>query len=208
MSFISHPRPDPKVCEINFQFSVNSNCRDGYDELAVGAGPLIGGGLLFTSIRATRKLPATFGKIPDVSGIYKFEIDGESCEYPAIYIGKASSLKARIADYVEMTRRIIGLYHQHPVWTDGNGFRYVHYRLARALLDGKAIKLLYFEASNTLTGQDLARLELLEISHAVMNHHVSVSHVAHPKILNCYDAFRSKVHTGLSPDWLAVQNLL
>jgi hypothetical protein len=122
------------------------------------------------------------------------------------YLGKAASLRSRFRDYVEMVRRLMALYAGFEVWSDGNGFRYVHYEIANALLLGNPVYFDYFIASAVKTGQALARLEQLEIASAVMAYHVAGK--CDFLVLNAMDNIRSPVHGHLSPAWQAVQRVV
>ena len=123
-----------------------------------------------------------------------------------IYVGKASSLQSRYRDYIEMVRRLIAVYHGYEVWTDGNGFRYVHYELANAMLQSKSVHFDYFVCEQAISSQALARLEQLEISAAVIDYHTHGRYDY--MVLNAMDNIRSAVHSHINDYWRAVQRVV
>lgn len=169
---------------------------------------ILGRSLAMPAKRARKTLPEGWEKPPTTSGLYRFEITTADAEKPEVYIGKASSLLSRLGDYVEMTRRLLGLYQKHPQWTDKNGFRYVHYRLADAVINNAQIQFFYLERANLPSRQDLARQELLEISHATLAYHQVTATLAHRCVLNAYDSLRSESHTQFTDRWAEVRSLL
>lgn len=186
---------------------VDRHCNEQYENWTGDDARLIGNATLRRQAKkALRKVPGD-GDVPNNLGIYSFKID-TSGPQSELYIGKASSLRQRLRDYGDMTRRLLALYFGHPVWSDSNGFRYVHYRLAQALADGHKVEFEFFELNAASDRRELARRELLEISDAVMKAHVAGANVSAPHILNAFDRFRSETHAGLSKDWFDVQRLL
>ena len=121
-------------------------------------------------IKAGRDLNGISGDVPEnTSGIYAFKINHPEQLLPKIYIGKTSSLRSRLSDYAEMTRRLIALKDGYRVWADKNGFRYIHYEIANALLAGANITFEYYYVPKEMS-RDLTRLEQLEIAHAVVRY--------------------------------------
>jgi hypothetical protein len=179
------------------------DCIEGYSFPTTG--PFRGPEDATKTVRASPSLPQGLQTVPDQAGIYRFTIQARDDETPYIYVGKASSLKGRVCDYVEMTRRLLALYHGCRVWIDGNGFRFVHYEISDALLQNRLVSFDYFTLQ-ILSAQDLHRLEQLEISHTVMQQYTAN---CYDRILNAMDQLRSPVHTaGLSPAWQTVQSYL
>jgi hypothetical protein len=155
--------------------------------------------------KAQRTLPSSLLKLPSVAAIYGFEIADAAGGRPMIYIGKTSSMRRRVADYVEMTRRLLGLYHGHPMWSDENRFRFVHYELADALLAKRDVTLWYSTQVLDISSQDLARREQLAIAHVVVSYQASGNY--NFKVLNAMGCFGK---TPLAPTlaWQAVQKHL
>ena len=120
-------------------FRIDASCETGFDRLPVS-------GTFHRSadtpsrgkVRALRDPGVAVAQPPDVTGIYRFCIH-RGQQPPLIYVGKASSLRSRYRDYVEMVRRLLAVYRGFEVWTDGNGFRYVHYELADAMLQDPTV---------------------------------------------------------------------
>jgi hypothetical protein len=209
--FITDSQP-PQAVALEFDLPNDVLCDHGYEPLD-GRGVVLGEQLQGQPKRAMRGLPQGCTDVPDSQGIYRIEIQlpdhgvppGSSYE---VYVGKATSLRSRFADYAEMTRRLLGLYHAHPMATDGNRFRYVHYRIASAIVDCRRVVFWYIQAPDANTPQALARLELLEIAHTTMSFHTPGAPTAHDRVLNAYDGLRSSSHGGLSGRWQEVRSLL
>lgn len=204
--FLTDSNPSRAV-RIAFNLPNDELCLEGYEPLGDGE-VRVGDGLRNAAKRALRAPPANWPSIPSKAGIYMFEIAAPGGAGPEVYVGKASSLKSRLADYIEMTRRLLGLYHSFPMWTDGNGFRYVHYRMAAAIVDQRDVALWYLEAPHVKSGQDLARLELLEIAFTTMGFHIAGNPGADSRLLNAYDGLKSSSHGNLPTAWAAVRSLL
>lgn len=151
-----------------------------------------------------RKLPQTLQQhLSKDRAIYRFEIyssPGDKC--PELYIGKAACLESRMQDYVEMTRRAIALYSKRYVRVDKNGLRFVHYRIARALIKGGHVKLCWYRYPCAQgDGQTLEREEQRQIAEAICEY-TAQGGCGYGKVLNGMDAFKSLVHrTNLECDW-------
>lgn len=182
----------------------DSNCDAGYVDTV--SGPLIGEtSLPLQAKKALRTLPRSLLMLPSVATIYRFEITDAARGRPLIYIGKTSSMRRRVADYVEMTRRLLGLYHRHPMWTDRNRFLFVHYELADALLTKRAVTLWYSPQRPDIPNQELARLEQLAIAHAVVCYQESGDY--NFKVLNAMGCF-DKTSQAATQAWQDVQKHL
>ena len=201
MPFLNSAQPT------SINFWVDPQCASGFFPATAGVfqGPAWPG-LSLGKVRAARTPPASTPKIPDDTGIYAFSIDLEGSPLPKRYVGKASSLCSRFRDYTEMVRRLLALYAGYEVWTDGNGFRYVHHEIALAIQMGTPVVFEYFVPGNVQSAQALARLEQLEIAASVMSYH-NAGHYDY-LLLNSMDNIRSSVHSMPDPKWQAVQRLL
>lgn len=135
--------------------------------------------------------------------IYRFEIysrTGNNC--PELYIGKAACLESRMQDYVEMTRRALALYSKRYVRVDKSGLRFVHYRIARALIEKRHVKLCWYTYPCAQGGGETSeREEQLQIARAICDY-TAQGGCGYGKVLNGMDAFKSQVHRlNLESDW-------
>lgn len=205
MTFLTTNTPTSTPFLLESSTACGTGCECGYS-LYQGSGPLIGPVNIPGPVRAKRSLSAENECLNNKAAIYRFIIQDRNGGSPYVYIGKASNLKSRFCDYVEMTRRLLALYNGLAVWTDGNGFRFIHYEIADALINDRQVTFEFFIPSEKLSKQALSRLEQLEISHAVMQHYNNKCY--DEKLLNAMDGLHSEEHDGLPSQWQDVRNHL
>lgn len=110
-------------------------------------------------------------EIEPKSAIYRIDINvDDGSGLTATYVGRASSMHARVKVYALMVRRLLALYSGHKVRIDKDPFRYVHYAMARGIEEKRTVVFTYFLVDPPRESWELERLELLEISHLVKSY--------------------------------------
>lgn len=81
----------------------------------------------------------------------------------SVYIGKTTSMCRRVADYLEMVRRLRARYRRFAVKEDKNPYRFVHYAIAASAECGGVATIEYYNPQ-VLSEWELERLELQDLA--------------------------------------------
>ena len=170
-----------KKCMCGYDQKPTKNKYPSFNEQGNGAmGP----------VRPLRDLPESLKTLKAESAIYRLQVNG--VEHPEVYIGKATSLRSRMADYVEMTRRVLALRFRFKVYSDKHGLRYVHYWVARALSENEKVNLSwYYYPMEQSNGHTLARQEQLEIAKTICEYD---NKGCYSHVKNGMESFKSSIH--------------
>jgi hypothetical protein len=103
---------------------------------------------------------------PALRAIYRLVTQSNRDGGYQVYIGKTTNMKRRVADYLEMVRRLRARYAGHRVVEDKNPYRYVHYSLAQCAELNQTTSI-HFYTPNITQDWELERIELTDLSHHV-----------------------------------------
>jgi hypothetical protein len=117
------------------------------------------------SYRGCRSLPAGI-TLSARAAIYRVTLQRPGLPLPDMYIGKTTNIKRRLADYLEMARRLHARYKGVDVKEDKNAYRFIHFAIARSVTEGGGVKFEYF-CPKTAHDWELDRIELREIAEHV-----------------------------------------
>jgi hypothetical protein len=143
--------------------------------------------------------------LPAAHGIYQIEIAAPGSSKPCLYIGETTNLRGRMTEYGEMVRALIGLHQGYRVVLDPNAYRYIHFKIADAILTTKAVSVRYVADARYEDTSSRKREELLALSDIVNAYHAADSF---SKILNCMGRLTSIRQSSLTTQWQTVQTLL
>jgi hypothetical protein len=155
--------------------------------------------------RGSRSLPTSLSKSPTDRAVYRLLIpDADPAKPPEVYIGKTTSMRRRIQDYLEMSRRLRAYYARHPIREDKHPYRYVHYALARAGEEGRASTLSFY-CPTVSADWELERIELKELAAHVQWSASAATPCYDYRLLNCLPSLKRFSGSLNSPAWEAVR---